>query len=51
MAAGESLGRGGGECRIRSEMFLLGVSDKVEGNTEACWMEWLSENAVSFSLL
>lgn len=45
---GESLGRGGGECRVRSEMFLFGVSDKVEENTEACWIEWLSENAVYF---
>lgn len=45
---GESSGRGGGECRNPSEMVLLGVSNKVEDNTEACWIEWLSENAVYF---
>ena len=33
---GESLGRGGGECWIRSEIFLSGVSNKVEENAEEC---------------
>lgn len=32
----ESSGRGGGKCWMLSEILLFGVSNKLEGMTEAC---------------
>ena len=32
----QSLGRGGGKRWMHSEILLFGISNKVEGNIEAC---------------